>query len=99
VRVFKTDELRLLLGVLDGGVLERRVMRLLDACVPWGEAVADGECGGVCGGDRVGVCCGCGGGSGTCAWASSKKLAFDVISIKPTVDANEPAGLKATHDG
>jgi NhaP-type Na+/H+ or K+/H+ antiporter len=96
VRVFKTDELRLLLGVLDRGVLERRVMRLLDAYVPWGETVAASECGGVCGIDRVGVCCACGGGS---AWASSKKLAFDVISIKPTVDANEPAGLKATHDG
>jgi hypothetical protein len=61
------------LGVLDGGVLERRVMRLLDARVPWGEAVAGGECGVVCGGDGVGVCCGCGGGSGTYAWASSKE--------------------------
>jgi hypothetical protein len=28
-----------------------------------------------------------------------KKIAFDVISIKPTGDANEQAGLGATHDG
>ncbi len=35
MRVFKADEPRLLLGVLDGGVLERRVMRLLDARVRW----------------------------------------------------------------
>jgi hypothetical protein len=28
-----------------------------------------------------------------------KKTAFDLISIKPTGDANEQAGLGATHDG
>jgi len=32
----QADEPRLLLGVLDGSVLERHVMRLLDARVPWG---------------------------------------------------------------
>src|ERR1700728_4180341 len=36
VRVFKADEPRLLRGVLEGGVLERRLRRQLDPRVPWG---------------------------------------------------------------
>ena len=81
MRVFKADEPRLLVGVLDGGGLERRVMRLLDARVPWGRRwrVVSG----------VGV--------GPVLGQAVRKIAFDVISIKPTGDA-EQAVLGATHD-
>jgi hypothetical protein len=71
VRVFKADEPRLLLGVLDGGVLERRVMRLLDARVPWGRqwrVVTAVGCAAV-----MGLACAAGAVLGTCAWASSKE--------------------------
>src|SRR6266852_8647309 len=70
-----------------------------DAAAGCSCAVAGGECGGVCGGDGVGVCCGCGGGVGPVLGQAVKKIAFDVISTKPTGDANEQAGLGATHDG
>jgi hypothetical protein len=97
--VFKADEPRLLLGVLDGGALERRVMRLLDARVPWGRrwrVVSAVGCVAV-----MGLVCAAGAvvGVGPVLGQAVKKIAFDVISIKPTGDANEQAGLGATHDG
>jgi len=93
--VFKADEPRLLLGVLDGGVLERRVMRLLDARVRWRVVSAVG-CVAV-----MGLVCAAGAvvGVGPVLGQAVKKIAFDVISTKPTGDANEQAGLGATHDG
>jgi hypothetical protein len=99
VRVFKADEPRLLLGVLDGGVLQRRAMRLLDARVPWGMQWRVVSAVGYAAMMELVCAAGAVVGVGPVLGQAVKKIAFDVISIKPTGDANEQAGLGATHDG
>ncbi len=58
MRVFKRAEPKFLLSVLDGGVLERRVMRLLESRVPWArrwQVAAAVGCVGACAALSAGV--------------------------------------------
>ncbi len=78
-RLLRPAKLRLLLGVMDGGSLEARVRRLIDARLPWSRlwrVVAAAACAAV-------MAALCVGGSMMAVRAQERATKFDVVSIKP----------------